>query len=248
MRIAVLGAGAMGSWFGGQLALAGHDIHFLTTNELHIAAVEKDGLQMRSGQTVSVVKPAIGKPDEFDASVELVLALTKTFQLDGAMQSISNAVGNRTPVLSLQNGLGNAEVLADHVGSSNVWVGVTMLPVDKIAPGVVEVMGQGATWFGHAENSTTEMTGKMANAIAKVFDSAGLDVRHDAEIQKRIWEKVAFNAGMNAVCALTNSSPGLIGEYPDARELVRSAAAEAVAVARAEGVMMLLYCVEMRPV
>ena len=57
MRIAVLGAGAMGSWFGGRLALAGHDVHLLTTNELHIAAVKKDGLQMRSGQTVSVVKP-----------------------------------------------------------------------------------------------------------------------------------------------------------------------------------------------
>lgn len=236
MRIAVLGAGAMGSWFGGRLALAGHDVRLLTTNELHIAAVKKDGLQMRSGQTVSVVKPQIGRPDEFDASVELVLALTKTFQLDSAMQSIAATVGNQTAILSLQNGLGNAEMLANHVGPNNVWVGVTMLPVDKIAPGIVEAVGQGTTWFGRAEPTTTEKAGKMTDAIAKVFDSTDLDVRHDAEIQKRIWAKVAFNVGMNAVCALANGSPGLIGEYTGARQLVRSAAAEAVAVARAEGV------------
>ena len=238
MRIAVLGAGAMGSWFGGQLALAGHDVHLLTTNELHIAAIEKDGLQLRCGDAVSVVKPHAGKPDDFAASVELVLALTKTFQLDSAISSIAASLDRETAVLSLQNGLGNAEVLANHVEPDNVLVGVTMLPVDKIAPGIVELKGQGTTWFGSAGNAATDKTRKKIEAIEAAFKSTGLDVQHDAEIQKRLWGKVAFNAGMNAVCALTHGSPGLIREYPAATQLVRSAATEAIAVASAEGVVV----------
>jgi len=234
MRIAVLGAGAMGSWFGGHLVLAGHDVHLLTTNEPHIAAVKKDGLRLCSDEADIRVTPDIGKPDELTGNVDLVLVLTKTFQLDAALRSISGALGKSTALLSLQNGLGNAEVMARYVSINNVWVGVTMLPVDKLAPGVVQAKGAGTTWFGHAGNANTEMT----STIDKVFQTTSLDVQQDQEIKKRIWGKAAFNVGMNAVCALTHSTPGLIQNCQQARQIVRSAAAEAISVAAAEGVVL----------
>jgi len=148
MRIAVLGAGAMGSWFGGHLALAGNDVYLLTTNESHIAAVKKDGLRLCSEEADILVTPEIGKPEEFTVSVDLVVALTKTFQLDVALQSISGSFGKDTALLSLQNGLGNAEVMEKYVGKSNVWVGVSMLPVDKLAPGVVQTIRKFKSVFG----------------------------------------------------------------------------------------------------
>ena len=239
MRIAVLGAGAMGSWFGGQLAHAGHEVQLLTTNESHIAAVQKHGLELQSDSQKKVVEIAIGKPADFSGSVELLITLTKTFQLDTAMQSIASGLVPETSVLSLQNGLGNAEVIARYAGRDNTFVGMTMLPVDKVAPGIVASKGKGTAWFGHVDREQAE----KIKSLVDIFAAADLDIRHDPLVHKRVWEKVAFNCGMNAVCALCHATPGLIHENASARTLVEQAAAEVVAVAVAEGVAIELESV-----
>jgi len=150
MRIAILGAGAMGSWFGGHLAMNGQEVHLLTTNEAHIEAVEKDGLELRQGDSVVTVQVPITKPEAFVRPVDLVITLTKTFQLEAALDSIERCIGPDTLVLSLQNGLGNDEHIASRVGLDKTWVGITMLPVEKTSAGVVEGKGRGGTWFGPA--------------------------------------------------------------------------------------------------
>ncbi len=239
MRIAILGAGAVGSWFGGYLSANGHEVFLLTTNQAHINAVTERGLQLRAQSGVTVVTPQISQPDEFSEPVELIIALTKTFQLRAALARLSDNVLADTSVLSFQNGLGNAEVIAEAVGIENTWIGVTMLPVDKIAPGVVECMGAGTTWFGHA----TGVHLPMARTIQALFADTALNVQYDQFIQKRVWEKVAFNAGMNAVCALANGTPGTIASYPPAKELVITAAKEVAEVAEALGVNIELHSV-----
>jgi len=232
MRIAVLGAGAMGSWFGGQLKLAGHEVQLLTTNESHIEAVKNNGLTMQGRNKTQHVKIDICRPDEFQGPTELVITLTKTFQLDRAMQSIADNIGADTSVLSLQNGLGNLEVIANYVNAENIWLGVTMLPVDKIAAGEVANKGQGSTWFGPATVRPEEHQ-KNNQTIESAFTDAGIDFKHDHLIHKRIWEKVAFNAGMNAVCALCYATPGLINKSPESLKIVQQAASEVNAVATA---------------
>ncbi len=243
MRIAVLGAGAMGSWIGGQLAASGHTVSLLTTNAAHIKAVRNSGLILRTRNAEIIVKPEIYHPDEFSdeisGPIELVITLTKTFQLEAALSSIAGLLTKETAVLSLQNGLGNAEIIAAYVGMENTWIGVTMLPVDKIAPGIVQCMGQGTTWFGQVNDNNSQMTAKIAAA----FSSTSLDVQRDPHVMQRIWEKVAFNAGMNAVCALSNATPGSVGSYGPAKELVKSAAAEVASVAMSQGVSLDLQAV-----
>ena len=125
------------------------------------------------------------------------------------------------------------------MGIENTLVGVTMLPVDKVAPGIVQCMGQGSTWFGHMNGNNSQMT----DQITVAFDSTALDVQHDADVIKRIWEKVAFNAGMNAVCAISNATPGSVGSYAPAINLVKSAAEEVAAVALSQGVSVDLQSV-----
>lgn len=229
MRIAVLGAGAMGSWFGGHLALQGDAVQLLTTNTAHHEAIARSGLIMKKGATDEQrVSVAAGPPKTIQAPVDLILLMTKTFQTTQAMTSIEAAIDNGTHILSLQNGLGNAETLEQFVPLERIWVGVSMMPIDKIAPGVVEGKGHGTSYFGNAANHNDT---DMAKRIESTFQNAHIELHHDANIQKRIWEKVAFNAGMNALSALSHGTPGAIGKSPGAKELAQDVAKEVATVA-----------------
>jgi len=154
--------------------------------------------------------------------------MTKTFQTSDAMASIEAAIDDDTHILSLQNGLGNAEAIAQFVPVERIWVGVTMMPVDKIAPGVVMSKGHGHSFFGNAANNDNT---DMAKRIGTIFRQSHIELHHDAQIQKRIWEKVAFNAGMNALSALSHGRPHTIGLSPGAKELAQDIAKEVADVA-----------------
>ncbi|MFK7994319.1 MAG: ketopantoate reductase family protein [Granulosicoccus sp.] len=242
MRVAILGAGAMGSWFGGQLALQGQEVQLLTTNRAHINAVNDDGLKMQvhgDERTVATVRLTARDPAEYDGSAELMIVLTKSYQTTAAMQSVAPALCKNTAVLTLQNGLGNAEAIAAFVNAENIWMGMSMMPVDRIAPGIVASRGMGPTIFGHLHATHRP----FGDAIVDAFEGTGMTILHDPDVQSRIWEKVAFNSGMNALCALSHGTPGTVGELPDAQSLARAVATEVVDVASAEGVLVSLDAV-----
>lgn len=232
MRIAVLGAGAMGSWFGGQLARAGSEVQLLTTNAAHRDAVRANGLVMRSAGGEQIQAIAIDEPGRICAPVDLVLLFTKAFQSESAMASVADALDDHTLVLSLQNGLGNVDAIVRYVPAERILVGNSMMPVDRIAPGIVASRGEGVSWFGSANGTPVALTRRILDAFAPT----GMDVRFDEHIHRRIWHKVAFNAGMNALCALARGTPGGIGALAEAEALARDVAREVVAVAAAIGV------------
>ena len=253
MRIAVLGAGAMGSWFGGELALAGSEVRLLTTNAAHREAVAANGLTLRraAGDERNVRLP-IHAPAELDAPVDLVLLFTKSFQSDAALAAVAPLLSDDAVVLGLQNGLGNAETIARHVPLERVLVGVSMMPVDRVVPGTVASKGEGVTRFGLARPTGDAPAGDasdgaddggaddgvppIARRILDAFAPTGMDVRFDADVHRAIWEKAAFNAGMNASCALSGGTPGTVGRLDEARELVREVAREVATVGAARGV------------
>ncbi|MFK7889944.1 MAG: ketopantoate reductase family protein [Granulosicoccus sp.] len=242
MHVAILGAGAMGSWFGGQLALQGHDVQLLTTNQAHIDAVNTDGLVMQvhgTEQNRVATQLDARTPDQYKIGADLVIVLTKSYQTQAAMSAIAGNLQEHTAVLSLQNGLGNAETLSNHVRPENIWIGMSMMPVDRIAPGVVASRGTGRTLFGHC----SDRNHPFANTIVKLFDGSGMTVLHDPDVHSRIWEKVAFNASMNALCALTHGTPGTIGQLAEAGALTHAVAREVAAVATANGVPIDLQAV-----
>ena len=139
----------------------------------------------------------------------------------------------------MQNGLGNEEIIARHVGAENTWIGMSMVPADRVASGIVESRGAGTSWFGNPEISRPV----IAERIETLFTDSGLDVRHDPNIKNRVWQKVAFNSGMNAVCALTHCTPALVGASKMAKTLVRDVAQEVATVAKAMGVTVELDAV-----
>ncbi len=234
MRVAILGAGAMGSWFGGRLAESGTDVQLLTTNKAHRDAINSNGLILDTQGRRSTIVVLARAPEEIEAPVDLIILLTKSFQSRDAMNAVAHAIGETTHVLSLQNGLGNSEIIEAFLPRERILIGNTMMPVDRIAAGVVRKTGNGITRFSGVVSQDLPLTAKILDA----FSDTDIDIEHDESIQKAVWEKVAFNAGMNAVCALARGTPGNIGAATGAIELVKQVAAEVAAVGLTQGVVL----------
>ncbi|WP_322046428.1 2-dehydropantoate 2-reductase [Paraburkholderia sp. J67] len=233
MEIAILGAGAMGSLFGGLLAEAGHDVTLVDVDDAHLEAIRRDGLRLATdaGERV-VTKLHACRPGAASRAPELLIVFTKTMHTEAALDAARVLIGPHTTVLSLQNGLGNVERLERSVPRERIMVGVTTWPGDKPAAGRVNSHGSGMIRLMSADG---EMRASVARAVA-ALNSAGLDCAADPDVWVTIWEKVAFNAALNSLCAVTQCTVGELSNVPDGPALALKIVAEVAAVARASGV------------
>lgn len=228
MRIAVLGAGAMGSVFGARLALGGAMVTLLDVNEAHLAAIAQQGLEVDLDGTHHRLSLPAMRPADFTGPVDVVLLFTKVFHTESALQAIAGQLG-AAQVLTLQNGIGNAERAAAVVPPAQVIVGMTMTPAEFLGPGKVASHGPATTAFYSADGRHRPLLDDLVAAMAR----GGISAKADPAIQAAIWEKAAFNCAMNAICALTEGTPGGIGADAASLALAHAVAAEAVSVAQA---------------
>ncbi|WP_412460046.1 ketopantoate reductase family protein [Pseudomonas sp. SC11] len=232
MKVAIVGAGAMGGLFGARLALGGHDVTLVEASQALIEAVQQHGLRLVTLAGEQRVRLPIGRAAAISGSFDLLVIFTKGFHTAAAIASVRHLVGPTTWALSVQNGLGNAQLIASVVPAERVIVGMTNLPADVIEPGVVHSEGEGhvTLWSNDGADSPT------LHEVASALDNAGLPCRADPQVQVAIWEKVAFNAVLNAVCAVTRQTVGAVGACDSGRRLSASIVGETVAVARAAGI------------
>lgn len=235
IRISILGAGAMGSLFGGLLAEAGHDVELLDVNPVHIAAVREQGLLLRNDAGERRLTIPIMRPDEATTQPDWLIVFTKAMHTQGALAAAKHLIGPQTRLLSLQNGLGNAEKLAGFADASRIAIGMTTVPADLVAPGEVNSHGESKTRVVMVDGA--EDTG--LTALAAALDAAGLPCAVDPDAVVAIWEKVAFNVALNSLCAVTQRTVGGLGAATQGRGLAHSIAGEVLAVAQAEGLAVL---------
>lgn len=233
MKIAVIGAGAMGSLFGGRLALAGHDVRLVDVNAPHIAAINRDGLRLDLDQGVSVVRAiTAGTADAFAGPVDLLLVFTKGYHTAAALAAAAQLVGPGTWALTLQNGLGTGERIAAALPGVPVAIGMTDVPADLKGPGHVGSHGKGHVRLWSQSGAADPALDRIAVALGE----AGIEAHADPEVATAIWEKVIFNTVMNPVAALTRQTVGGMAGHPDGRPLAEAILGEAFAVAAACGV------------
>lgn len=234
MKVAVLGAGALGSLIGARLALSGHEVQLLVRSQAHREAITNNGLTLTiRGDTQSVPVRAC-TPVEAATPIDLIILLTKTYQSDVALSDAAHLLNDRTAVLSLQNGLGNAQRIAAHIPLAQVYVGISMMPAVLTGPGMVSTQGAGHSRFYAADGRDRP----FAHEINAAFQHAQMDCEVDPQIETAIWEKAAFNAASNALLAITSTTPGALLECPEAMSLAQSIATEALTIARAAGVQV----------
>lgn len=232
MKIAVMGAGGVGGYFGGLLARAGHEVSFIARGP-HLAAMQQHGCLFVDSALDGMFK-APGRAFENTANAgiqELVLFTVKMYDNAGAIPAVGPMVGPDTVVLTLQNGIDNGEQLARAVGPSRIMVGSAYMEGRIREPGVVTQGGPGTAVFGEMTPGITE----RGRHLLQVFQGAGWRVELHENAPGMLWKKFAYIAGSAAVNAATNSIYGEMRTIPETRALIQSAVAEALAVGRALG-------------
>lgn len=234
MKITILGAGAMGCLYGAAFHRAGAQVTFVDVNAAHVEAINARGLELDTRRGVELLPIPALLPQQVTEVADLIVVFTKTFHTDGALAGIKAAIGPQTQLLSLQNGLGNAERLAVHAAPERVLVGASTMPADLVGPGKVRSHGDGGTKFYPAFGGDPA----VAQAAADLLTAGGQPAGLDPEILAAIWSKAIFNAAMNPLCALTRRTPGFLGANPQSRAMITAVVEEGVAAAHANGVMI----------
>lgn len=232
MEIVVLGAGAMGCLFGARLFEGGHRVTLVDVWAEHVAAINAGGLALEEGGAERRVWVPARLPGEVAGPPELVLLFTKAFHTGSALAGARPWLGPETRVLTLQNGLGHAEAIEPYADRSRIFLGMTTFPSDLRGPGRVATRGSGVTRIMAADG----VRSPFLEAVAEALDGAGFSCRVSEGVVATIWEKVAFNAALNALTALTGSTVGQVADSPEGRALAGQVVAEVIGVARALGI------------
>jgi len=230
MRIAIVGAGAMGCLFGGFLARAGEEVVLVDVVPEVVAALSERGVRLHEGSGVSDVPVAAAASPAEAGTADLVLVMVKAQHTRRVAAGLAPLLGPQTVVLTLQNGLGAAQVLAEHVAPRRILVGVTAQGATLLGPGEVRHGGSGESVLGaHCPS------GADPDSAVQALSRAGLPARAVADPWPAVWRKLAINCGINPIAALTGVLNGQIPEIPEASALLADAVREAAAVARAAG-------------
>lgn len=232
MNIVVIGAGAMGSVFAAALFESGCPVTLLDTSEPIVESVRRHGLTITgSGGERSVQIPIVARAAELDAP-DVAFFFVKAHHTESAAESMRSVLGDDAVVVSLQNGWGNADVLAEFFSPEQIVMGITYNSATVVSPGVVAHTGAGATTLGPYD--TAAKTG-AADMVAKQLGNAGMTVNSTPTVKDEVWNKLTLNVATLPVSALSRLTAGAMAEGSPVNPLVRSLAAEAVTVGQALG-------------
>jgi 2-dehydropantoate 2-reductase len=235
MRIAIMGSGGVGGYFGARLAQGGCDVGFIARGA-HLAALREFGLVVESQLgNVSLSKVSATDDPATLGPVDLVIISVKLWDTETAAHAISPIVGPATAVLSLQNGVQKDDVLRSVFGDRPILGGICYISATIARPGVISHTGTvQKIVFGEYDGQRSA----RAEAFLEACRRAGIDVELSLEIRKAIWEKFVFLVGLSAATTAIRLPIGPIRKDPRTRRFLLDIMREVVAVGRADGVAL----------
>jgi 2-dehydropantoate 2-reductase len=235
MRIAIMGSGGVGGYFGARLALGGADVTFIARGA-HLAAMQENGLRVESPLgDMHVAKPKATDDPATLGQVDLVLFSVKLWDTETAAHAITPLVGPDTGVISFQNGVHKDEVLRRVLGEQAVMGGVSYIAATIAEPGLIRHSGKMQKLvFGEYDGTTSGRVTRLRDACA----AAGIDHELSSRIRQTIWEKFIFLVGLSGTTATARVPIGAIRSNERSRAFLHDVMDEAVQVARADGVAL----------
>lgn len=236
MKIAVLGAGAMGCLYGGLLAETNNQVWLIDIWKEHVDIINQVGLKIEDKKGERVIKNirATINPSEIGV-VDLILVFVKSTITDIALEGAKDVIGENTLILTLQNGLGNIEKIASISGEENIIAGTTAHGSTLIEAGKIRHAGKGVTVIG-------EINGKKSERIKHIkglFDQSQIETILTENALGVIWDKLLVNVGINAITALTELKNGELLEFEETEELLENAVEEGEIIANAKGINLI---------
>lgn len=231
MKIAVVGAGAMGGALAAEASLAGHDVYIVDVSRELVDRVTGHGLEIHSGDTVVTATPNATLDASTVGHVDVIVLFVKAQHTRSAALSLAPMLGGSTTVLSLQNGWGNADILAEILGTDQLVFGVTYHSCSLLDLGVVNHSGRGETYIGKYDGDNDAST----DAIAEFLDSSGWSTTVTPTVRTEIWKKLILNSATLPTAALTGLTAGALGASVEMTTVVDAIARETTTVARSLG-------------
>ena len=230
MKIAVIGAGAMGSIYGGHLSLH-NDVTLIDTNPKVIETVQQNGLKIEENGQENIYRPAAAISSEGMEPVDLIILFVKALYSKAALSGNRNLIGPDTYVMTLQNGSGHEDILGEFVPQDHIIIGTTEDNGAVLGFGHIRHGGVGNTNVG----MLTEDKENFLNRLKESFDSCGFHVRIHPNIQQLIWDKLFTNVSLSAVTAVLQVNIGYIAANEYAWKMTMALLHEAVETAHALG-------------
>ena len=230
MRIAVVGSGGVGAYFGGRLAQAGEDIIFMARGA-HLAAIRASGLRVESADGDFTIQPAQATDDPTALGpVDAVLLAVKGWQTPEAIETIRPLMGADTFIAPLLNGVEAPDQLAAAFGAQHVVGGLCGLFSSVVAPGHIRnMMARPFITFGELDNTSSERVERLRD----VFSRVGVQATVSADIRAALWEKLLFVGPFGSVGAVTRAPVGVMRSLPETRAMLEGAMAEIALTAQA---------------
>ncbi len=233
MRIAIIGAGGVGGYFGARLVAAGEDVTFIARGA-HLDAMRRNGLRVLSALGDLTLDPVKVESDPSRVGhVDVVMVAVKLWSTDDAMRDAKPLLGPATGVISFQNGVEAIDAATQHFGKAHVMGGVAHIAAVIDRPGVIRNSGALARLtFGELDGGASS----RAVALLEACTRAGIDASLSDDIERSIWEKFVFIAGLSGMNSLTRMPTGPVRSDPVTREMLRDVMGEVAAVARGRGI------------
>lgn len=235
-KVAIVGCGAMGSVYAGLMADAGHAVHAVTLWPDHAAAMAERGIRVEGASGDRTVRLSGSSTTTDGIGVcDLVIIATKAYDVEAAATGALPLLGPKTVVQTIQNGLGSPEKVAPIVGKDRLAIGVVGgFGASIRAPGHVHHNGMEVTWFG----AFAGLSRARLEASTQIWDSSGFKAAIYDDVNRMVWEKLIMNVAVSGPTCATGMTIGQVMDHPNAWNMARNCATEAIAVSKAAGVTM----------
>jgi 2-dehydropantoate 2-reductase len=235
-RVAVVGAGAVGGYFGGMLARAGADVT-LIGRPVHVEVWKRDGLFVDSINFQERIRVAASTDVAAAADADLVLFSVKSLDTVETARQLARHVRSDASIVSLQNGVDNVEHIRTAAGLDPI-AAVVYVASSMPAPGCIKHAGRGDLLIGDLPGRAGPPREAAIARVSSLFEAAGVPCRVSPDIQVDLWTKLITNVGLNGISAVVHATYGDVVAIPESRETIRALVNECVAVARAGGVSL----------
>ncbi|MDD3087169.1 MAG: 2-dehydropantoate 2-reductase [Candidatus Omnitrophica bacterium] len=235
MKIVIVGPGALGSLLAAFLIRSKEEVWLLDYNKERSQEIAQSGIKVEGVSGNWQVSPKISADINEIGPADLLIISVKSYDTKQAISAIKPLIKEDSAVLTLQNGIGNIEIITEAIGSERVIAGVTNLGATFIKPGFIRHAGKGETAIGRIDG---KMTVKM-RSIRQIFNKAGLETKISRDIKGLIWSKLIVNSGINALSAIVRLNNGRLTEFEGTKKIMRETVTEAMRIAKRKRIKLL---------
>ncbi|HQP92029.1 MAG TPA: 2-dehydropantoate 2-reductase, partial [Candidatus Omnitrophota bacterium] len=235
MQVVIVGPGSIGLLLYGFLSKSKEDIWLLDKSCERAARIKKNGIKIEGQSSIMITSPKITSDPAEVNSADLWIIAVKSYDTKSVIKRIAPHVSSKSYVMSLQNGVGNVEILCEQFGTQKALIGVTNMGATIISEGVVSHKGEGETIVGRLDG---QLSVELKD-LRELFQKSKMQIKLSKDIQAVIWSKLVINVGINAISALTRLTNGRITEFEGTRRIFKDAITEAIKVAKRKRIKLL---------